>query len=255
MKNIIYSESEGIAILSFSRISAMNALNKETFAELNKCLDLLQSDSKQIKALIVTGEGRSFIAGADISEMKDMTSEEATIFAQIGQNTLLRLEQLPMPVIGAINGFALGGGLEMALACDFLIASETAKFSAPEINWGLIPGFGGTLRLPRAIGINRARYYMLTGAMFTAGEALQMGLVQKVVPPLDLIQEAMNLAKNIAAQSLDATKALKSTLYETDNNRQNEALTTETRHFARLFDGEAKEGMLAFLEKRKPKFQ
>ena len=255
MKNIIYSESEGIAILSFSRISAMNALNKETFSELNKCLDLLQSDYKQIKALIVTGEGRSFIAGADISEMKNMTSEEAAIFAQIGQNTLLRLEQLPMPVIGAINGFALGGGLEMALACDFLIASETAKFSAPEINLGLIPGFGGTLRLPRAIGINRARYYMLTGAMFTAGEALQMGLVQKVVPPLDLIQEAMNLAKNIAGQSLEATKALKSTLYETDNIRQNEAFTAETRQFARLFDGEAKEGMLAFLEKRKPKFQ
>lgn len=109
--------------------------------------------------------------------------------------------------------------------------------------------------MPRAIGINRARYYMLTGAMFTAGEALQMGLVQKVVPPLDLIQKAMNLAKNIAGQSLEATKALKSTLYETDNIRQNEAFTAETRQFARLFDGEAKEGMLAFLEKRKPKFQ
>ena len=255
MKNIIYSESEGIAILSFSRIQAMNALNRETFSELNKCLDLLQSDAKQIKVLILTGEGRSFIAGADISEMKGMTPEEAAVFAQIGKETLMRLEQLPMPVIGAINGFTLGGGLEVALACDFLIASETAKFSAPEINLGLIPGFGGTLRLPRAIGINRARYYMLTGAMFTAEEALQMGLVQKVVPPLDLIQQAMELAKKIAAQSLDATRALKATIFESDNSRHNEALIAETRQFTRLFAGEAQEGMAAFLQKRKPNFQ
>lgn len=255
MKNIIYSELEGIAILSFSRVSAMNALNGETFSELNKCLDLLQNDAKQIKVLIITGEGKSFIAGADIAEMKEMDIQEAAHFAQKGQQTLQRLEQLPMPVIGAINGFALGGGLEMALACDFLIASESARFSAPEIHLGLIPGFGGTLRLARAIGINRARYYMLTGEMFTAGEALQMGLVQRIVPPLDLMQETMTLAKKMATQSTEAARALKATLYEIGFARHEDAFSIENKHFSRLFGGEAREGMSAFLEKRKPNYQ
>jgi enoyl-CoA hydratase len=251
MQHLTYFENNQTAIITFSRPQALNALNSEVFIELNTLLDKLEQ-SNQIRAVILTGEGKAFIAGADIAEMKGKTEEEAKIFSKIGQDTFQRIENMNIPFIGAINGFALGGGLETALACDFLIASEKAKFSAPEVNLGLIPGFAGTQRLTRAIGVNNARYYLFTAHMFDAYDAQRMGLVQQICPADELINEAMKIAELIATKGPSACKALKSVIQEGQLNGFDAGTNKENTVFGKLFNTEAQEGMTAFIEKRQP---
>lgn len=249
MQHITYFENNTTAIITFSRPKSLNALNSEVFLELNQILDKMEL-SNNLKAAILTGEGKAFIAGADISEMHGKTKDEAQSFSKIGQNTLLRIENMPIPFIGAINGFALGGGLEVALACDFLLASNQAKFSAPEVNLGLIPGFGGTQRLTRTIGLNNARFYLLTAHMFDAYEAQRMGLVQQVFAADDLMNEALKSAELMASKGSSAIKSLKQLI---NNSIDSDIITgckRERESFGKCFEQEAQEGMQAFLEKR-----
>jgi len=253
MQHLTYFENNATAVITFSRPDVLNALNSEVFTELNLILDKLEQTEK-IQVLILTGEGKAFVAGADIVEMKGMNATEAAIFSRTGHQTFNRLERLPQVVIGAVNGFALGGGLELALACDFLLASDKAKFSAPEVNLGLIPGFCGTWRLPRIIGLNNARYYLLTAIMFDVADALRMGLVQQVYPSSELMNEAMKLAELMASKGPAALLALKRVLQVGQEKGLKAGCDQETEEFAHLFNGEAQEGMQAFLEKRSPEW-
>ena len=156
--------------------------------------------------MVITGEGKAFVAGADIAEMVDMTPGEGSAFGKVGQNTFRSLELMEIPVIGAINGFALGGGLELAMGCDIRIASSKAKFGQPEVNLGMIPGYAGTQRLPRLVGLGDALYLLMTGDMIRADEALRIGLVQKVVEPEELMDEVMKIAKTIILKGPKAVK-------------------------------------------------
>ncbi len=251
MQHLTYFENQSTALITFSRPQALNALNSEVFAELNILLDKIEK-SDTIKVVLLTGEGKAFIAGADIAEMKGKSEEEGRQFSKIGQDTFTRIENMPVPFIGVINGFALGGGLETALACDFLLASDKAKFSAPEVNLGLIPGFAGTQRLARVIGLNNARYYLYTAHMFDAYEAQRMGLVQQVFSVDDLMNEAMKLAELIASKGPSAIKALTSVMQVGQLNGFKAGSEKENEVFGQLFTTESQEGMLAFLEKRNP---
>ena len=179
---------DGIALVTISRPEALNALNSRFFQEMDDMVASIASNEK-VKVMIITGEGKAFVAGADIAEMVDMTPEQGTAFSKLGQNTFSSLEKLEIPVIAAINGFALGGGLELAMGCDFRIASSKAKFGQPEVNLGMIPGYAGTQRLPRLVGLADALYMLTSGEMIRAEDALRIGLVQKVVEPEELIDE------------------------------------------------------------------
>ncbi len=242
---------ENIALISFSRPQALNALNSQVFTELNKVLDELESN-KQLRAIILTGEGKAFVAGADIAEMKDKTPGEARVFSQIGHDTFNRIENFKVPVIAAVNGFALGGGLELAMSCDFIIASDKAKFSAPEVNLGLIPGFNGTQRLPRAVGIGFARYMLFTAQMIEATEAVQRNLVQLVTTPEELLNKTMEVATTIASKGPHAIESAKRTINYGQLNGYKEGSHYEMKAFSENFNEQGKEGMSAFLEKRKP---
>lgn len=244
---------EGIATLTISRPKALNALNRQFFAELNAWLDEF-GGRRDIKVLIITGAGNAFVAGADIAEMKDMNPAQGKEISTTGQQAFARLEQLDMPVIAAVNGFALGGGCELALACDIRIASSKAKFGQLEVNLGLIPGFAGTQRLPRLIGLGNALYLLTSGEMIGADEALRLGLVQKLVAPEQLLPEALALARKITAKGPAAVRLVKKVC------RQGLALDfkagclLEASGFSSLFGNEALEGMSAFLEKRPAKW-
>lgn len=242
-----------IGVITISRPQALNALNSEFFREMNLMLDEIES-SKEIRVLIITGDGtKSFVAGADISEMVNMDREAGYRFAVTGHETFGRIAALEIPVIAAVNGFALGGGCELAMACDIRIASSNAKFGQPEVNLGLIPGYAGTQRLPRIVGLSNALWMLMSGDAITADAALRMGLVQMVVEQENLLEEALKLAARIASKGPLAVRLVKSvtqTGLETDFKT---ACQMEARHFAELFGTpESGEGMRAFLEKRPP---
>ena len=206
---MIKLEKKGhIGILTVSRPEALNALNSAALEELKARADEVRAD-EDIRVLIVTGEGKAFVAGADIAEMKDLNADEGRAFGLRGQAALTAVEQLPIPVIAAVNGFALGGGCELSLCADIRIASEKARFGQPEVGLGITPGFGGTQRLPRVIGLSKAMELILTGRMIKADEALKLGLVDRVVPPEELMNEAMKLAESIAANAPAAVRASK----------------------------------------------
>lgn len=244
--------SNGIAFVTFNRPQALNALNSKTFSELNAFLDEV-SNRNDIKVMILTGEGKAFIAGADIAEMSEMNSEQGKKFAELGHKTFRRLEMLPFPVIAAVNGFALGGGCELSLACDIRIANTYAKFGQPEVNLGLIPGYAGTVRLPRIVGLSNALYLLTTADMISADEALRMGLVQKVVEPDKLIEEAKAMATKIASKGTIAVRKVKEITRKGMLTDFDKASDNEATAFGSLFgNGESGEGMKAFLEKRKP---
>lgn len=253
MSDLTYFENNATAVITFSRPQNLNALNSQVFGELNELLEGLEQSSK-IKVVVLTGEGKAFVAGADISEMEGKNKNQAQLFSEIGHRTLLRIEKLPQPVIGAINGYALGGGLELALACDFLFASDQAKFSAPEVNLGLIPGFGGTQRLARVVGLNNARFFLCSASMFTANEALKMGLVQKIYPIGELMNETLKMAEIISQKGPDAIQAMKRVVYTSMAYGFDAGSHKEIEEFAQLFEGQASEGMRAFLEKRNPEW-
>jgi len=246
--------ADGIATVTISRPQALNALNTRFFTEMDSLVAEI-GPRDDIKVVIITGEGKAFVAGADIAEMVNKTQEEGTIFSRLGQNTFRSLELLKKPVIAAVNGFALGGGCELALACDFRIASSKAKFGQPEVNLGLIPGYAATQRLPRLIGLGNALYLLLTAEMIGAEEALRMGLVQKVVEPEQLMPAALELAKTVAAKGPKAVALVKRVARQGILMDFEDGCALESEKFGTLFENEGAEGMRAFLEKRPPKWE
>jgi enoyl-CoA hydratase len=247
--------TDGIAIVTISRPKAMNALNTRFFNEMDAMVAEV-SENKEVKAMVITGDGKAFVAGADIAEMVDKTPAEGTEFSRLGQSTFRSFGEMNIPVIAAINGFALGGGLELAMGCDFRIASTKAKFGQPEVSLGLIPGYAGTQRLSRLVGMGDALYLLMTADMIGAEDALRIGLVQKVFEPETLMEETLKIAKNIASKGPQSIKKVKSVVRLGLAMSQIEGEEMEAREFGTLFgDGsEGKEGMAAFLGKRKPEW-
>lgn len=247
-----YEIEQGVATITINRPKAMNALNARFFVEMNHVLDTLEG-SPELRVIILTGVEKAFVAGADIAEMARMNPDEARSFSKTGQDTFYRIAHTEVPVIAAVNGFALGGGCELAMACDFRIASNKAKFSQPEVSLGLIPGYAGTQRLSRIAGISNALYMVITGDMITAEDALRMGLVQKVTEPEELLNETKAIAFRIVAKGRIAVKMAKEVTRKGFHMPFDEASDLEANEFAALFgNGESGEGMNAFLEKRKP---
>jgi len=245
--------SEGIAVVTISRPEALNALNSRFFQELDELISEV-SGRREVKVVIITGEGKAFAAGADIAEMAQKTQEEGRQFSAQGQKVFRRLELMPQPVIAAVNGFALGGGCELALACDIRIASSKAKFGQPEVNLGVIPGYAGTQRLPRLVGLGNALLLLLSGEMIVAEEALRIGLVQKVVEPEQTLPAAIELAKTIAAKGPRAVQLAKKITRQGHLMDFESGCALESETFGSLFENEAAEGMRAFLEKRPPRW-
>jgi enoyl-CoA hydratase len=251
-QNLKIQVADRVAVVTISRPAALNALNTNFFKELNHFIDDLEP-REDIKVLVLTGEGKAFVAGADIAEMANMTTGEGYAFSIHGQRTFDRLEQLGIPVIAAVNGYALGGGCELAMACDFRIASKLAKFGQPEMNLGLIPGYAGTQRLSRLTGLGNALYLVLTAETITADDALRIGLVQKVTEPEMLMEEVMKLASKMAGNGSQAVPVSKKVIRDGMAMGFREASELEAVEFGKLFNDQAtKEGMTAFLEKRKP---
>lgn len=243
--------AEAVATVTISRPQAMNALNSAFFREMDGLVAEIAGRA-DIKVVILTGEGKAFAAGADIAEMVGQTQDDAIAFSKIGQRTLRSLELLEQPVIAAVNGYALGGGCELALACDIRIASSKAKFGQPEVNLGLIPGYAATQRLPRTIGLGNALLLLLSGEMVGAEDALRMGLVQKVVEPEALLAAAVELARTIASKGPRAVRLVKRVVREGILKDFESGCALESEAFGSRFDDEGAEGMKAFLEKRKP---
>jgi enoyl-CoA hydratase len=245
---------DAVAVVTVSRPQAMNALNTRFFQEMDALVAEIGGRA-DIKAVVITGDGKAFVAGADIAEMVGKTPDEARAFSRLGQRTFRSLELLEKPVIAAVNGFALGGGCELALACDFRIASTKAKFGQPEVNLGLIPGYAATQRLPRLIGLGHALYLLLTAEMVGAEDALRMGLVQKVVEPEALLTTAVETAKAIAAKGPLAVRLVKRVAREGLLKDFDSGCALEAEAFGLPFGNEGAEGMKAFLEKRKPEWK
>jgi enoyl-CoA hydratase len=255
-ENILFKVDLPIAILTVNRPQSLNALNPQTMEEIGHCVDAVRGN-ENIRCLIVTGAGeKAFIAGADITSMVTMSAFDEKAFASHGLGVLRDFEHLPIPVIAAVNGYALGGGTELALACDLILASSNAKFGLPEINLGIIPGFGGTQRLARRIGLLRAREMVYTGEMITAETALSYGLANHVYAPQDLMNEAGTLARKIAAKAPLAIRQAKVALNAGIEMDLDNGLRFETEAVALAFSTEdKKEGMTAFIEKREPAFK
>ncbi|MCF8054129.1 MAG: enoyl-CoA hydratase/isomerase family protein [Deltaproteobacteria bacterium] len=255
-KNIIFSVADGVATITFNRPQALNAMNSETMKELAEIVRICKHD-EGVKVLLLTGAGdKAFIAGADISEMQNMRPQEAMEFMELGNETLRTLETLAKPSIAAVNGFALGGGTEIAMACDMRFASEKARFGQPEILIGLIPGWGGTQRLSRLIGFGRAKEIIMTGDQITAQRAYEIGLVNRLYPADQLVEEARKVASKMAALPSFALKMAKHSInYGYDIGLDN-AIRLEVKSCAQCFStDDQKEGMKAFLEKRRPTFK
>jgi len=255
-KNILLSFEGEIGILAINRPKALNALNIETLRDIQMGIQEAK-DCSEMKVLILTGSGeKAFVAGADIAEMKGMNSIEALNFSKLGHLTLKMIQDLDRPVIAAVNGYALGGGTEIAVACDFIYASENARFGLPEVTLGIFPGFGGTQRLPRLIGKGKAKELILTGKMITAQEAYQMGIVNRVFPPTSLMVETKKVALQIAANGAVGVRLAKMAMDTGFNMDLTEACSLESYAFSLGFTTEdQKEGMTAFIEKRKPNFK
>jgi enoyl-CoA hydratase len=247
--------ADGVATLTFNRPKALNALNATLLGEFACALEGIKQD-ESIRVLLLTGAGeKAFVAGADITEIATLSPLGAKKFAQSGQDIISQLQNLAIPTIAVVNGYALGGGCEMALACDFIYASEKAIFGLPEINLGVIPGFGGTQRLPRLIGANRAKEMIFTGKHLTAAEAKEIGLVNKVFTPEALMAAAMETAKLIATKGKASLCAAKQTISQGLSTDLATGLRIERDAFALcLASPDAKEGTGAFLEKRKAVF-
>jgi len=254
-KAIVLEREEFIAILRFNRPNVLNTLNRQVFLEIISIFDEIQKEMAP-KVVILTGSGdRAFIAGTDITEMENLSSLDAREFASLARRAIDSIENLDRSVIAAINGFALGGGCEVAIACDIRIASEKAKLGQPEINLGIIPGSGGTQRLPRLIGSSRAKRLIFTGELVDAKTALEIGLVDKVVPHDQLIDEAKRMALSIASKPKVALALAKSAINRGLGLDLRTGLDYEIECFAQCFaTSDQKEGMRAFLERRKALF-
>ncbi|MCW7752677.1 enoyl-CoA hydratase-related protein [Desulfobotulus sp. H1] len=254
-KNLIYEKDAGIVRITLNRPKALNALNADLIAELDGLLDALEKD-REVRVVLLTGAGdKAFVAGADISELAHMDSFSARIFAEAGQSMMAKIARLPMPVIAVVNGFALGGGCELALACDFIYASEKAVFGLPEETLGLIPGFGGTQRLARKIGAAMAMELIFTAKRIKAEEAMVLGLVNRVVPADHLMEEAQKTALSIASMGPAAISLAKVVVHKGIEVDLVSGCYMEREAFGLCFASpDAGEGTGAFLEKRKAVF-
>ncbi len=254
--NLLIDIADGIAQVTINRPKALNALNSETIAELQQAFSALEQDAL-VEVVILTGSGsKSFVAGADISQMQEINALEAREFAKKGQEALKTIENLSKPVIAAVNGFALGGGCELAMACDIRLASDNAKFGQPEVNLGVIPGFAGTQRLSRLIGKGRAKELVYTGDTIDATEAYRLGLVNKVVAQDQLLEAARKMATKIASKGPVAVRLSKEAIDKGMEMDLDKASAYEAELFALCFaSADQKEGMLAFLEKRPADFK
>ena len=254
--NLLFQVDGAVATVTVNRPKALNALNGETLEELLGCFQELGKD-ESVRAVIITGSGeKAFVAGADIAFMEKLDALTARRFALLGQHVLNTIENLPQPVIAAINGFALGGGCELALACDIRLASDNAKFGQPEVNLGVLPGFAGTQRLPRLIGKGPAAELLYTGNMIDAAEAFRLGIANRVVPQDQLLPTCREMAEKIASRGPVAVRLCKDAVNSGMEMDLARACQYEADQFALCFTSvEQKEGMRAFLEKRPPKFQ
>ena len=240
-----------IGIITMNRPEALNALSSAVFADLSKALDQVERD-EEVYVVIITGAGRAFVAGADIGEMAHMNVEEGLSFSELGNSLLMRVDMFPKPTIAAVNGFALGGGCELSLACDIRIASEKAKFGQPEVGLGIIPGFGGTQRMARIIGTGPAMELIFTADTIDAKQAEKIGMVNHVVPAEELMDAAIAMAEKIAAKAQVAIRTSKMALRRGIDCDINTAVTYEALAFATCFGTEdQKDAMKAFVEKRK----
>ncbi|MBN2436989.1 MAG: enoyl-CoA hydratase/isomerase family protein [Deltaproteobacteria bacterium] len=253
--NILFTVEDGVATLTFNRPKALNAMNSETMAELLDAVNVCKAN-ETIRVLVLTGAGdRAFVAGADISQMREFRPQQALAFMELGQEILRRMETMPKPVIAAVNGFALGGGTEISLACDIRFASEKAVFGQPEILIGLIPGWGGTQRLPRIIGMGRAKELILSGDRIDAQRAYEIGLVNRIFPADRLLPETLQFARKLAGMPGFAAQMAKHSIHFGYDLALDNACRLEAECCAQCFStDDQKEGMKAFLEKRKPVF-
>ncbi len=255
-KNLLVENNEGVVTLKINRPQAMNALNPEVLMDLAVFAHEINKNS-EIKAVILTGAGeKAFVAGADIAAMKDMTALQAKEFCDLGHRVMNQIQNAHKPVIAAVNGFCLGGGLELALSCDFIYASENAKLGLPEVNLGIFPGFGGTQRLPRLIGKNRAKELIFTAKMLSAQEAYEWGIVNKVTPAADLLTAVHSTVQEILKKGPLAIQLSKQAVNQGTDLDINSGLAIEKAIFPTIFSTEdKKEGITAFLEKRKADFK
>lgn len=252
MTHILFEKKGNVAIATVNRPKALNALNSEVLEDLNTMIDTVSADP-EIRVLILTGSGeKAFVAGADIGEMATLSKAEGEAFGKKGNDVFRRLEKLPIPVIAAVNGYALGGGCELSMACDIRICSDTAVFGQPETGLGITPGFGGTQRLARLVGAGMAKQLIYSARNIKADEALRIGLVNAVYPAEELGAAAEKLAETIAKNAPIAVRACKKAINEGLELPMDEAIVLEEKLFGSCFETEdQKEGMSAFLEKRK----
>jgi enoyl-CoA hydratase len=253
-KTLLTSLEQGIFTITLNRPDKMNALNRDVMSDLNAVLNEIEGNA-QVKAVILTGAGqKAFVAGADISEFVGLTNEQGKVLAKTGQDIFSRIENCTKPIVAAVNGFALGGGCELAMACHFRVASDNAKFGQPEVNLGLIPGYGGTQRLVQLIGKGRALELLMTGNMIDASIALEYGLVNHVVPQDDLLPKAKMILEQIISK---APLAIGKCITAANAVFSNEnGYDVELKSFADCFNtNDMKEGTSAFLQKRKPQFK
>lgn len=253
-KNLKVIKENGITTVTLSRPKALNALNSEVLEELDILFGELNEDD-QTDVVLITGEGKSFVTGADISEMQSLNEEEGKAFGLKGANVFRKIETLNRPVIAVVNGFALGGGCELALSCDIRVASNKAKFGQPETGLGITPGFSGTQRLSRLVGPGYAKELIYTSKIINADEALRMGLVNQVTEPEELMDKAIELAKLIASKGQLAVRYSKKAINEGLDVDMEKAIEIEAKYFGKCFaTSDQKEGMDAFLNKRAPQF-
>ncbi|MDP3453039.1 MAG: enoyl-CoA hydratase-related protein [Bacteroidales bacterium] len=253
-KMVLCNTEDGICTVTINNPGSLNALNSSIIHDLGVVFDNIKDDDS-VTVVIITGEGRSFVAGADIEEMANMSSIEGREFGRKGSTLFSKIETFPKPVIAAVNGFALGGGCELALACDIRIASERAKFGQPEVSLGITPGFSGCVRLPRVVGIGIAKEMIFTGKVIDAAEALRVGLINCITTPEKLMESAREIAVKIAMNAPQAVKFSKEAINKSNEMDISSATEFENNLFGLCFSTEdQKEGMRAFLEKRKALF-
>lgn len=255
-ENLLIEVEDGVGVVTINRPKALNALNRETLAELATAIDEL-SDEDDVQVIVLTGAGeKAFVAGADIRELAENSPLESNVHAMFGQSLMDLIEDLGTPTIAAINGYALGGGLELAMACTLRIASSNAKMGLPEVSLGIIPGFGGTQRLPRLVGQGRAMHMVLTAEPIDAATGLQYGLVTEVHEPGELLDAAKALAKKLVTKSRVTLRIAEETVRVGSEMAQAEGMAYEASQFGLAASADDyQEGMQAFLEKRKPEFQ
>ena len=255
MADTVRVERRGeVAVITVDRPEALNALNRQVIEALGRAIDEVEGDAS-VRAIVLTGAGRAFVAGADIAEMKEMSPLEAEAFSARAHEVFARLESLAIPTIAAVNGFALGGGCELALACDWIYASAKAKIGQPETKLGLIPGFGGTSRLPRRIGVAWAKELVLVAEPISADEAARIGLANRVFEPEELLPAAIAAAEAVAARGPVATRLAKDVLQQGQDADVRTAHVLEQRAFGLSFASDDRiEGTTAFVEKREPSF-